>query len=189
MQIGRGAGFEPEFEILSGNSSVGRAQPCQGWGRGFESRFPLQKLSVVTAFFICRGIKSSEKCSGTARFFVFLSPKDEAGHEMARCIPCNLKHHRPECPDGGTGRHAGLKILWPEMAVRVRFPLRVLKASVCIVKRRLFFFTFSIYFYCNWPFLRVLTNTAYCRDADRPLGASAFDSRFLTKALQALSGY
>ena len=27
--------------------------------------------------------------------------------------------------DGGTGRHAGLKILWPAMAVRVRFPLRV----------------------------------------------------------------
>ena len=26
---------------LRGNSSVGRAQPCQGWGRGFESRFPL----------------------------------------------------------------------------------------------------------------------------------------------------
>src|SRR5947209_8874477 len=26
-----------------GNSSVGRAQPCQGWGRGFESRFPLSK--------------------------------------------------------------------------------------------------------------------------------------------------
>ena len=27
-----------------GNSSVGRAQPCQGWGREFESRFPLQAL-------------------------------------------------------------------------------------------------------------------------------------------------
>src|SRR6185436_1455983 len=26
-----------------GNSSVGRAQPCQGWGRGFESRFPLSE--------------------------------------------------------------------------------------------------------------------------------------------------
>ena len=26
-----------------GNSSVGRARPCQGRGRGFESRFPLQK--------------------------------------------------------------------------------------------------------------------------------------------------
>ena len=25
-----------------GNSSAGRAQPCQGWGREFESRFPLQ---------------------------------------------------------------------------------------------------------------------------------------------------
>ena len=24
------------------NSSVGRAQPCQGWGRGFESRFSLK---------------------------------------------------------------------------------------------------------------------------------------------------
>ena len=28
-----------------GNSSVGRAQPCQGWGREFESRFPLQKIT------------------------------------------------------------------------------------------------------------------------------------------------
>ena len=27
---------------LCGNSSVGRAQPCQGWGREFEPRFPLQ---------------------------------------------------------------------------------------------------------------------------------------------------
>ena len=26
---------------ICGNSSVGRAQPCQGWGREFESRFPL----------------------------------------------------------------------------------------------------------------------------------------------------
>ena len=29
--------------IKCGNSSVGRAQPCQGWGREFESRFPLQE--------------------------------------------------------------------------------------------------------------------------------------------------
>ena len=27
--------------VFCGNSSVGRAQPCQGWGREFESRFPL----------------------------------------------------------------------------------------------------------------------------------------------------
>ncbi len=31
--------------------------------------------------------------------------------------------------DGETGRHAGLKILWPETAVRVRFPLPVRKAE------------------------------------------------------------
>ena len=29
-----------------GNSSVGRAQPCQGWGREFESRFPLTEGSL-----------------------------------------------------------------------------------------------------------------------------------------------
>ena len=28
---------------ICGNSSVGRAQPCQGWGRRFESGFPLWK--------------------------------------------------------------------------------------------------------------------------------------------------
>ena len=30
-----------------GNSSVGRARPCQGRGREFESRFPLQNLKVL----------------------------------------------------------------------------------------------------------------------------------------------
>ena len=32
-------------ERKGGNSSVGRAQPCQGWGRGSESRFPLNMLN------------------------------------------------------------------------------------------------------------------------------------------------
>ena len=31
----------PPLHNTRGNSSVGRAQPCQGWGREFESRFPL----------------------------------------------------------------------------------------------------------------------------------------------------
>ncbi len=31
-----------EARDFCGNSSVGRAQPCQGWGREFESRFPLK---------------------------------------------------------------------------------------------------------------------------------------------------
>src|ERR1700716_2069436 len=34
--------FTRSFVNARGNSSVGRAQPCQGWGRGFESRFPLR---------------------------------------------------------------------------------------------------------------------------------------------------
>src|SRR6266566_3908148 len=35
------------FGPSRGNSSVGRAQPCQGWGRGFESRFPLWKVGTL----------------------------------------------------------------------------------------------------------------------------------------------
>src|SRR5438876_4094627 len=33
-----------DWPTARGNSSVGRAQPCQGWGRGFESRFPLWEV-------------------------------------------------------------------------------------------------------------------------------------------------
>ncbi len=32
------------YHTLCENSSVGRAQPCQGWGREFESRFSLNKF-------------------------------------------------------------------------------------------------------------------------------------------------
>lgn len=32
----------PPFFVFCGNSSVGRAPPCHGGGREFESRFPLQ---------------------------------------------------------------------------------------------------------------------------------------------------
>ncbi len=58
-----------------GNSSAGRARPCQGRGRGFESRFPLKITSEKRFFFICQ--------------------------------------YQISCPDGGIGRHPGLKILWP----------------------------------------------------------------------------
>src|SRR5262245_9810556 len=37
-----GAPFMQNTRPLRGNSSVGRARPCQGRGREFESRFPLQ---------------------------------------------------------------------------------------------------------------------------------------------------
>ena len=34
-------------EINCESSSVGRAQPCQGWGREFESRLPLKSARMV----------------------------------------------------------------------------------------------------------------------------------------------
>ena len=49
-------GFGVNSPSPSENSSVGRAQPCQGWGREFESRFPLQnfkkRLSKDKRFFM-----------------------------------------------------------------------------------------------------------------------------------------
>jgi hypothetical protein len=38
---------------LRGNSSVGRARPCQGRGREFESRFPLQIIANRRVNFVC----------------------------------------------------------------------------------------------------------------------------------------
>ena len=80
--VERHAGSSPVLGTKCGNSSVGRAQPCQGWGREFESRFPL-----------------------------FLTG----------------------CSNGGIGRHEGLKIPWPVMAVRVQVPLRVRLKSLIII--------------------------------------------------------
>ena len=41
---------------LCGSGSVGRASPCQGEGRGFESRLPLQvsPVTFVTGVLFCR---------------------------------------------------------------------------------------------------------------------------------------
>ena len=44
LHIRKGNDFKNSF---CGNSSVGRAQPCQGWGREFEPRFPLTSRKAV----------------------------------------------------------------------------------------------------------------------------------------------
>jgi hypothetical protein len=69
--------FAPRSALyhICGSSSAGRASPCQGEGRGFESRLPLLNHPYADGFF-------------------FNTP----------------------CPGGGTGRHAGLKILFAEKA-------------------------------------------------------------------------
>src|SRR5674536_307586 len=38
----------PRTRSSSGSGSVGRASPCQGEGRGFESRLPLHSSSAYT---------------------------------------------------------------------------------------------------------------------------------------------
>ena len=70
--------------FTSGNSSFGRARPCQGRGGRFEPGFPLKKVPTLSGFFF------------------------------------TIKHS-----GGGTGRHAGLKILFAVMRVTVQFRSRV----------------------------------------------------------------
>ena len=41
-----------KFLKTSENSSVGRAQPCQGWGREFEPRFSLSKKAQTDGLFL-----------------------------------------------------------------------------------------------------------------------------------------
>ena len=52
------------LRILCGNSSVGRAQPCQGWGRESESRFPLslKKAARMVESVDTRDLKSLGHC-------------------------------------------------------------------------------------------------------------------------------
>ena len=55
------------------------------------------------------------------------------GHlrETKPVLLCHATRHSVMfCPDGGIGRHAGLKILWPGMAVPVRSRLRALDMAL-----------------------------------------------------------
>ena len=51
----------PNLRSRCGHSSVGRAHPCQGWGRGSESRFPLHLLNKKET---CRKWSAWIKCPG-----------------------------------------------------------------------------------------------------------------------------
>ena len=52
-QFASGNPKKEDYRLLktSGNSSVGRARPCQGRGREFESRFPLHKVPSEIGIF------------------------------------------------------------------------------------------------------------------------------------------
>ena len=60
------------------------------------------------------------------------------------------------CSNGGIGRHEGLKILWPVMAVRVQVPLRVQMKSLVnhtVYKR---FFLFLLLMFLVAAFVRLM---------------------------------
>ena len=61
-ELFRAAAENLDYEI-GGNSSVGRAQPCQGWGREFESRFPLKacRSEGSASSFQSIGVKSAAR--------------------------------------------------------------------------------------------------------------------------------
>ena len=85
--------------MTCGNSSVGRARPCQGRGREFESRFPLQIKDMRNSG--CRvkkfyGALAKRLCSGLQIRLV----RFDSGTRL---------HFLP-WPDGGIGRHKGFKI-------------------------------------------------------------------------------
>ena len=49
---------------ICGNSSVGRARPCQGRGREFESRFPLQEVISNDDLFFCAQLARRPRTRG-----------------------------------------------------------------------------------------------------------------------------
>ena len=54
---------------------------------------------------------------------------------------------QPDCLGGGIGRHAGLKIPWPAMAVRVRFPSEAHRIPLGSNSERDFFVAY--FFFCG----------------------------------------
>ena len=87
------------YLMTCGNSSVGRARPCQGRGREFESRFPLQIKDMRISgcqFEKFYGALAKRLCSGLQIRLV----RFDSGTRL---------HFLP-WPDGGIGRHKGFKI-------------------------------------------------------------------------------
>ena len=83
--------------FICGNSSVGRAQPCQGWGREFESRFPLQFYNPPTWWIIF--------LAGWQSGHAAVCKTADAGSIPTPASSCKIV-----CPGGETGRRKGLKI-------------------------------------------------------------------------------
>ena len=105
-----------------GNSSVGRAIPCQGIGREFEPLFPLQVFEkgskcfpFLSEFFgaianrLCNGlqIRLARFDSGSRLQFSRSISSGKASQSKFVRLFCLTIH---PCPSGEIGRHIGLKI-------------------------------------------------------------------------------
>ena len=106
----------------SGNSSVGRAQPCQGWGREFEPRFPLQILRPrpLRRGFLLLIVKP----------LIWLGGRVVMQRTATPCTPVRFRPQPPLlrsppkiCPGGEIGRRKGLKIpRWKHRAGSIPAP-------------------------------------------------------------------
>ena len=79
------------FKNYCGNSSVGRAQPCQGWGREFESRFPLKMK------------KTARRCLFFVLYLAKISFARATPHSPFRGWGCKYKFAR-NCPRASWAR-------------------------------------------------------------------------------------
>ena len=79
--------FRKMTEPECGNSSVGRARPCQGRGREFESRFPLQIFRHKSHLSSPDEYRSCKSCSGIV--WKGENTRDLAGWQSGHAADCN----------------------------------------------------------------------------------------------------
>ncbi len=143
---------------LSGNSSVGRARPCQGRGREFESRFPLQNLKVPQR----TDHPSGNSSVGRAR------PCQGRGREFESRFPLqNLKvPQRTDHPSGNSSVGRARPCQGRGREFESRFPLQILISTPIHSERLLVVRLFSFLIYsCKQSY----PQTAYLSSAFKTL--------------------
>jgi hypothetical protein len=86
-----------EKNISCGSSSAGRASPCQGEGRGFESRLPLKKQIRIDLFFL---------------FWATTQPKVAAVFYTIQIVQAIFRIEQPDASFFSTHRAVHLKNHW-----------------------------------------------------------------------------
>ena len=145
-------GFDVNSPSASENSSVGRAQPCQGWGREFESRFSLKvkgfRKEALLHFGSFIGPLQCPGCGpqcGEQRHFAsspsgWRWPLFLSGRRPSRA-PSRSAGDRPSRRECGThagrlrlrGRRFPGTLRWP---ARQRLAIQRLPAPVCCARQR-----------------------------------------------------